>query len=220
MSARAIAQPNVVLSFDKDDDDTLDFVLATANLRAIAYGIANKTRFQVKGALQRRTYIASRANTSEMAGNIIPAIATTNAIIAGFVVMQALNLLSKKYSKATGVHLKSSTTLPLGRLQPSKPDPRCGVCRDTYISFKADPTKVTLGTFVNDVVKGWLAKAVNEEDEVEWAIYESSRILADPDFDDNYEKTLADLGIDRGKIITVRDEDEKYRPIQFCLTAL
>jgi len=41
----------VVLSFDKDDDDTLDFVLATANLRAIAYGIANKTRFQVKGKL-------------------------------------------------------------------------------------------------------------------------------------------------------------------------
>lgn len=51
LSARAIALPDVVLSFDKDDDDTLDFVLATANLRAIAYGITNKTRFQVKGEL-------------------------------------------------------------------------------------------------------------------------------------------------------------------------
>lgn len=49
LSARAIAQPDIILSFDKDDDDTLDFVLATANLRAIAYGIPNKTRFQVKG---------------------------------------------------------------------------------------------------------------------------------------------------------------------------
>lgn len=49
LSARAIAQPEIILSFDKDDDDTLDFVLATANLRAIAYGIPNKTRFQVKG---------------------------------------------------------------------------------------------------------------------------------------------------------------------------
>lgn len=49
LSARAIAHPDIVLSFDKDDDDTLDFVLATANLRAIAYGIPTKTRFQVKG---------------------------------------------------------------------------------------------------------------------------------------------------------------------------
>jgi ubiquitin-like 1-activating enzyme E1 B len=39
-----------MIEFDKDDDDTLDFVLATANLRAIAYGIPNKTRFQVKGS--------------------------------------------------------------------------------------------------------------------------------------------------------------------------
>lgn len=49
LSARMIANPDILLSFDKDDDDTLDFVLATANLRATAYGIANKTRFQVKG---------------------------------------------------------------------------------------------------------------------------------------------------------------------------
>jgi hypothetical protein len=49
LSARAIAQPDVVISFDKDDDDTLDFALATANLRSIAYGIPTKTRFEVKG---------------------------------------------------------------------------------------------------------------------------------------------------------------------------
>ena len=49
LSTRAISHPNIVLAFDKDDDDTLDFVLATANLRAMAYGIPTKTRFQVKG---------------------------------------------------------------------------------------------------------------------------------------------------------------------------
>lgn len=52
LSARAIANPDVILSFDKDDDDTLDFVLAVANLRATAYGIPTRTRFQVKGELQ------------------------------------------------------------------------------------------------------------------------------------------------------------------------
>jgi ubiquitin-like 1-activating enzyme E1 B len=38
------------ISFDKDDDDTLDFVTAAANLRSGAYGIPGKSRWEVKGA--------------------------------------------------------------------------------------------------------------------------------------------------------------------------
>lgn len=41
------------LSFDKDDDDALDFVTATANLRAWAYGIPTLTRWNVKGMRSR-----------------------------------------------------------------------------------------------------------------------------------------------------------------------
>lgn len=37
------------VQFDKDDSETLDFVTATANLRAHVYGIEEKSRFQVKG---------------------------------------------------------------------------------------------------------------------------------------------------------------------------
>lgn len=37
------------VQFDKDDAETLDFVTATANLRAHVYGIEEKSRFQVKG---------------------------------------------------------------------------------------------------------------------------------------------------------------------------
>lgn len=37
------------ISFDKDDDDTLDFVTAAANLRSAAYGIPGKSRWEVKG---------------------------------------------------------------------------------------------------------------------------------------------------------------------------
>lgn len=60
LSARAISHPSIPLAFDKDDDDTLDFVLATANLRAIAYGIETKTRFQVKGRLRCVMSLISR----------------------------------------------------------------------------------------------------------------------------------------------------------------
>jgi len=37
------------ISFDKDDDDTLDFVTAASNLRSAAYHIERKTRWEVKG---------------------------------------------------------------------------------------------------------------------------------------------------------------------------
>ncbi len=39
------------ISFDKDDDDTLDFVTSSSNLRSVAYGIDGKTRWEVKGVL-------------------------------------------------------------------------------------------------------------------------------------------------------------------------
>jgi ubiquitin-like 1-activating enzyme E1 B len=37
-----------VLTFDKDDVDTLDFVAATANLRAIIFHIDTKSKFDIK----------------------------------------------------------------------------------------------------------------------------------------------------------------------------
>lgn len=235
LSARVLAFPDTPLSFDKDDDDTLDFVLATANLRATAYGIPNKTRFQVKGKLLiahagKKILISA----VEMAGNIIPAIATTNAIIAGLIVMQSLNILSRIHSTSNGdssndssdvpvrnVFLRTDPTKPLGSFVPQHPDPTCSVCRDVYIPFKADVGKCTLGQFVEDVVKGWLGSAEfegeGEGEDVEWTVFEGGRLLADPDFEDNFERTLEDLRVARGKILTVRDEDTNYRPVHFCV---
>ena len=66
-----------IITFDKDDEDTLDFVAASANLRSIIFGIETKSRFDIK----------------QMAGNIIPAIATTNAIVAGLCVLQSFKVL-------------------------------------------------------------------------------------------------------------------------------
>jgi hypothetical protein len=44
--------------------------------------------------------------TLEMAGNIIPAIATTNAIIAGMIVMQSFKILNEKLNECKTVHIK------------------------------------------------------------------------------------------------------------------
>lgn len=71
------------ISFDKDDTDTLDFVSAAANFRALVFNINPKAKFDIK----------------QMAGNIIPAIATTNAMVAGLCVMQAFHVLNNEWHK-------------------------------------------------------------------------------------------------------------------------
>ena len=37
-----------ILTFDKDDDDTLDFVAASANLRSFVFGIERRSKFDIK----------------------------------------------------------------------------------------------------------------------------------------------------------------------------
>ncbi|KAJ9093229.1 hypothetical protein QFC19_008435 [Naganishia cerealis] len=205
LSARAVSHPQIPLSFDKDDDDTLDFVLATANLRAIAYGIPRKTRFEVK----------------QMAGNIIPAIATTNAIIAGFIVMRAINILNDDWTKCTNVFLKADPARPLGSFGTQPPEPSCGVCQDVYVPLPCDPTRLTLGAFVNKIVREWLGWNTNDEGEdMEISVYEDKRLLADPDYEDNYEKTLDALGVHRGKMLTVVDDDGVFANVAFPLCQL
>ena len=82
----------LILSFDKDDEDSLDFVAATANLRSLVFGIDPRSKFDIK----------------QMAGNIIPAIATTNAMTAGLCVLQAFKVLRDQLGRAKMVKLNIS----------------------------------------------------------------------------------------------------------------
>jgi ubiquitin-like 1-activating enzyme E1 B len=85
-----------IITFDKDDEDTLDFVTASANLRSMVFGIEVKSRF----------------DTKQMAGNIIPAIATTNAIVAGLCVLQSFKVLRGDFSSVKEVSQKLYNEAP------------------------------------------------------------------------------------------------------------
>ena len=66
------------LTFDKDDDLGVDFVSSAANLRAFNFSINMESRFKIK----------------EMAGKIVPAISSSNGLVAALQVFEAIKLLA------------------------------------------------------------------------------------------------------------------------------
>jgi ubiquitin-like 1-activating enzyme E1 B len=149
-----------------------------------------------------------------MAGNIIPAIATTNAIIAGLIVLQALHILRGTYDQLVWPYLTAKPNKPITGSQLPAPNPTCAACRDTYTLVQCDPSRVTLG----DLVEGVFGIVDFEGDEEgdssleanEVSVFEAGRLLADPDFENNMEKTLSDLGCSRGKFVSIVDEDGRW----------
>ncbi|SPO24871.1 related to ubiquitin-like protein activating enzyme [Ustilago trichophora] len=198
LAIRAAADLTQPLSFDKDDKDALDFVTASSNLRSIVYHIDRKTRFEVK----------------QMAGNIIPAIASTNAIIAGMLVLQALHALSGKWDKMRWVSLARGDKRMITSWPPSKPNPRCGVCQDVYIPIEVVSLEtVTLEEVVDKVAKE--ALGMGDQDLV---VYNGNKILADPDFEDNLGKSLNEMGLEPGSMLTVMDEDQLLQAVNVVIS--
>ena len=75
------ANGTVLEEFDKDDDLAMKFVCASSNLRSAIFGI---------------TPLQSLYSAKGIAGNIIPAIATTNAICAGLQILECFQILHQQ----------------------------------------------------------------------------------------------------------------------------
>merc|ERR1711962_560240 len=123
------------LVWDKDDEGcegAMDFVAACANIRCHVFGIPPKTRFDIKS----------------MAGNIIPAIATTNAVIAGCIVIEALKVLNDETKRAKNVFLRKTISARRQILvteDPVAPKPKCPICTEKpEAHVRLDLDKVTL----------------------------------------------------------------------------
>ena len=95
------------LAFDKNDKVSVHFVTAVSNLRCLNFGIQPKCLSSVQ----------------EIAGNIIPAIGSTNAIVAGLQVIEGLKVLNGKTNfGAVWVQQASSNNKFIFPSQPEEPD--------------------------------------------------------------------------------------------------
>lgn len=109
-----------VVSFEKDDDTNhhIDWIHFTSLMRCNNYGIKTCDRFRTK----------------MIAGKIIPALATTTAMITGFAMIEAFKVISKKpfesyrntfSNLALNMHLLSEP-MPKLLLKPTEMDIRFG----------------------------------------------------------------------------------------------
>lgn len=185
-----------VLSFDKDDDDTLDFVASSANIRSIIFGIEPRSKFDIK----------------QMAGNIIPAIATTNAMTASLCVLQAFKIMRGDLNKAKMVFLERSGARVVNSesLRPPKPD--CPVCGIMSSRLVVDPLRATL----NDLVQGILKSDLGYGDE--FSINNEVGTLYDPDLEDNLSKKFSELGVGADSFLTIIDDDEENPRVNLSLS--
>ncbi|EIE86876.1 hypothetical protein G6F46_001217 [Rhizopus delemar] len=180
---------DAILSFDKDDEDAMNFVTATSNLRAHIFAIPTKSLFDVKS----------------MAGNIIPAIATTNAVIAGVAIMKALGVLRGNIKNNKRIYLTSESRLV--QEANSEPNPECGVCRSRIVTVSVNFQKATLNDLIQQVIlpSSESGGAGMTEDEV--AIMDGNRMIYDIEYDENKMLPLKEIQLKSGTILRVTQDD-------------
>ncbi|XP_055913186.1 SUMO-activating enzyme subunit 2 [Eupeodes corollae] len=188
---------NEKLVWDKDDQPAMDFVAACANIRAYIFEIAQKSRFEIKS----------------MAGNIIPAIATTNAITAGVVVLHTFRALQDEFEKCKSVYMRLRPNPRNQLLVPEKfltpPNPKCYVCSsDPAIHLKVDTNKIKIKDLRDDILIKSLGM-VNPD-----VIIDTKGVIVisseEGETEGNDEKTMNEMAIVDGALLKVDDFFQNY----------
>lgn len=183
------------LSWDKDDTDAMMFVAAAANIRCGIFKIEQKTEWKVK----------------EMAGNIIPAIATANAVIAAIVCLQAVKILKNniKKTKEVSLRVQPASHYILAASTFAERNPTCVVCAEKpTVTIMLDTKKFTLKDLREKICQKKLS--MNEPD-----VEKDGNIILSSDEDDLDEvllaKTLSEVGVGHGTILTAEDFQQEFK---------
>ncbi|GAB7362283.1 hypothetical protein MBLNU230_g2301t1 [Neophaeotheca triangularis] len=212
-----------VIEFDKDDKGTLDFVASAANLRSLIFSIPLHSEWSIK----------------QMAGNIIPAIATSNALTASLCVLQSFKILRSQTAIANGAMAKATANnhLPNASAQLSTNKlggALLGGSKMVFLTSKhtermiatenlsppnphcpvCSPVyaKLQLPSPATPPTLQALVTLLRDHLNYEdFSITTSAGLIYDPDLEDNLPQTLSSLGIDPQTpgFITVTDDADE-----------
>lgn len=184
------------LTFDKDDQLAVEFVTAAANIRASSFGIPMHSLFEAKG----------------IAGNIVHAVATTNAIIAGLIVIEAIKVLQGDFNnyRMTYCLEHPSRKMLLMPVQPFEANKSCYVCSETPLTLEINTRTSSLRDFVEKIVRNKLGMNLPLVMQGANLIFEEGDDIEE-DIASNYarnlDKVLAELPspVTSGTVLTVED---------------
>lgn len=204
LQTRVLGNKEADILFDKDDEDTLNFVFAAANLRSHVFHIELKTKFDIK----------------QIAGNIIPAIATTNAIISGFSNLTSLSYFGQSFdpnlAKTVFISIKENKRATSALVdRPSKKCPSCGRVSRGIFNFSSDFFEKTLGELVQMLIDTYgFSDGIS-------LILGKGELVYDYDFDDNATKKLSEIKkFASNEILMVQDEDDELENLELYLNVV
>lgn len=203
--ANRVNQGENIISFDKDDETTLDFVTAAANLRCYIFHIEVKSKFDIK----------------QIAGNIIPAIATTNAIISGFSGLESLSYFKSmnqdqayNNSSTVFISIKYNKYVTPASLVPS--NEKCASCslssRGILTITNDNLQEMTLQNLIDKILSQYNYNEIS-------IILGKSKLIYDMDFDDNVDQKLVDLGLTSGQELLIQDDDDELENLELLVNA-
>ncbi|XP_073000477.1 SUMO-activating enzyme subunit 2 [Typha latifolia] len=184
------------LTFDKDDQLAVEFVTAAANIRAYSFGIPLHSLFEAKG----------------IAGNIVHAVATTNAIIAGLIVVEAVKVLQGDFqmNRMTYCLEHPSRKMLLMPVEPFEPNKSCYVCSETPLLLEVNTCSTKLRDVVEKIVNAKLGMNLPLIMHGSTLIFEDGDDLEEDvaaNYAKNLDKVLAELPVPvtSGTMLTVED---------------
>lgn len=184
------------LTFDKDDQLAVEFVTAAANVRAASFGIPMHSLFEAKG----------------IAGNIVHAVATTNAIVAGLIVIEAIKLLTMDLEKLRMTYCNEhpKRKMLLMPVEPFEPNKACFVCSKTPLTLEVNALRTKLRDLIEKVVRAKLGMNLPMVMTGHSLIYEVGDDLDEDEkrnYEANLEKVLSELPspVTGGTTIVVED---------------
>ena len=192
---RNIEQIGKYEKFDKENNDIINFIFAAANLRASSFSIELNTRFKIK----------------EIAGNIVPAIASTNAIVASLQTIEAIKVLTNRKEMLKNLHYNKSKEIKSTTAIKEVKNDECIVCsrKENFVFLKINPEFYSLKTFVDIICK----QELKVHSPIIWI--DKDIIYDDNDQDEEYlEKRIVDW-LDNNSIFKVCDDvsDKNFKII-------
>lgn len=205
------ARPHYI-PFDKDDVDAMKFIYYSSLLRAKVYGIA----FEEKDGSDNSGFsaIGSLFAVKSLAGNIIPAIATTNAIVAAMITCQAINIIIDFPKRNTFLcHGIKSARYLWAREDPLErwPNPHCTTCQvdRVLIWISNSLSALSLADLLELVRKEHGSLSENQNLSI---IHKGSIIYDEEDVPLGLDKSLGDFGIADSSEIFIDQLDKEDRP--------